>query len=104
MFRTDEDVLKVVVNDGGKVGIKLGLTHVKTDGGTRGCSWPNLVTVGYPDGKCLSQTTVSGLSGILSHWNGIHPTIIFFFFSRKPKNFFFILLIVITISVCYATF
>ena len=65
MFLTDEDVLKVIVNGGKKVGIKLGLTHVKTDGGSRGLLWPNLVIVGYPDEKCLLQTTVSALSGIL---------------------------------------
>ena len=66
MFWTDEDALKVVVNGGGKVGINLGLTHVKTDGGSPGLLWPNLVTVGYPDEKRLLKTTVYALSGILS--------------------------------------
>ena len=66
MFRTAEDALMVVLNGDGKGGIKLGLINAKTDGGSRGLLWPNLVTVGYPDGKCLSQTTVSSLSGILS--------------------------------------
>ena len=37
-----------------------------TDGGSIGLDFPFFFKTGKPGGKCLTQTTVFGLSGILS--------------------------------------
>ena len=50
----------------GGVGIKLFGMFSKTDGGSLGLDFLFISKSGKPDGKCLTQTTVFGLSGILS--------------------------------------
>ena len=92
---TEELDLNVVLAKGTSVGTKLLGKLEKIDGGFFGLNLPLTETVSNPSGKCLIQTTVSALSGILSRGIAFHPTFSLIFILRQPENRYFVRWVII---------